>query len=184
MLLAEKRKAQRLQKQLRKRLEAATDSDEAAQIKKDIHICEVDISYTVYFPYLEPYISLYPRVDGKSESTDDEKSSAASNLHTERPALWTVVEKAMEEGTPALERLRDRRPKGISAAKDSAESHTKNASTKPKRKGPTKREDPFKTHPDRQQHGSERYGRGHAQEEEANETDGSDGDGGGFFEDM
>ena len=181
--LLEKKKAQRLQKQLRKRLETAS-LEEMPEIKRNLHICEVDINYTVYFPYLEPYISLYPRANAKSETAEDEKSTAASSLQAERPPLWKVVEEAMKEGKPALERLRDRQPRENSVTKASVEPATDNGSAKAKREKSTKRDGPVKTRNDRKWHDFERGGRGHTQKDEANESEGSNGDGGGFFEEM
>ena len=58
---------------------------------------------------METYISLYPK--SKDEPTEkDEKSSAAHHLHSSRPPMWTIIEKAREEGKKALEKIRDRRP--------------------------------------------------------------------------
>ncbi|KAJ9154920.1 hypothetical protein NKR23_g2347 [Pleurostoma richardsiae] len=104
----ERQKAERLQKQLRKRLGAATDPEEIAQINADIHISDVDYHYTVYFPYMEKYVSLYP-ISAKKETTSEEKAAAAARaLRAPRPQLWSIIEKAMEEGKEALEMLRDR----------------------------------------------------------------------------
>jgi len=96
----------RLAKQLKRRLEETTDPEEIAQIKADLHIAEVDLDYALYYPFLEPYISLYPKAP--SEKTD-EKSTAAHNLHNPRPLMWSTIEKAREEGKSALEKIRDRR---------------------------------------------------------------------------
>lgn len=69
--------------------------------------------YTIYFPYMERYVSLYPVSDlglkSQGGSQPETQSSAALALHSQRPALWGTVEKAMEKGEEALERLRERR---------------------------------------------------------------------------
>ena len=85
-----------------------TDEAESAALEADIHIAEVDRAYTIYFPYMERYVSLYP-VLSKEDVQDEEKSSALRALRAERPKLWKTVEAAMAKGEAALERLRDRR---------------------------------------------------------------------------
>ncbi len=108
----ERKKASRLEKQLRQRLATTQDAAETASIEADLHIAAVDRLYTLYFPYMERYVSLYPvaelglRAHGGPQPED--QSSAARALHSERPALWSVIEKAMEQGEVALETLRDR----------------------------------------------------------------------------
>ena len=103
-------------KQLKRQIEQATDPEERAALEKDLHIAEVDAHYARYFPFLERYVSLYPIAKKEKESQMDdeekeahEKSLAKLALHAPRPPLWATVEKAMEEGQEALQRLRDRR---------------------------------------------------------------------------
>lgn len=69
-------------------------------------MAEVDVKYTMYFPFMERYVSLYR--DG-AKSAMKEKEATRRGRPSERPAMWSVVEKAMTEGGGALERLRDRR---------------------------------------------------------------------------
>lgn len=103
---AERKKAARLARQLSKKIESTDDPRELARLKRELHVAEVDVKYTVYFPFMERYVSLYP--DG-AKSTSKEKQATRRGRPSERPAMWSVVEKAMAEGTGALERLRDRR---------------------------------------------------------------------------
>ncbi|KAK3948245.1 hypothetical protein QBC32DRAFT_63177 [Pseudoneurospora amorphoporcata] len=105
----ERKKAERLAKQLKKQLDETKDEAEVARLKADLHIAEVDLDYALYHPHMETYISLYPK--SKDEATEkDEKSSAAHHLHSSRPPMWTTIEKARKEGKKALEKIRDRRP--------------------------------------------------------------------------
>jgi len=104
----ERKKAGRLEKQLRQKLETTTDQKQREAIEKDLHITEVDRMYTIYFPYMERYVSLYPVSDGPK--SEDASSAAARALHSQRPELWPVVEQAMKDGQEALEMLRDRLP--------------------------------------------------------------------------
>lgn len=109
---SERKKASRLVKQLQRRLEQETDANEAEKLRHDLHIAQVDEAYTLYFPHIETYVGLYSSNAKKAagEETEAEKIAAAkAALEAERPPMWTVIEKAMAEGLPALEKLRDRR---------------------------------------------------------------------------
>lgn len=80
------------------------------KLKRELHVAEVDEAYTLYHPHVEPYISLY----GNAKSTDHDEDAgkvpaARIALKAERPPMWSVVEKTMEEGPDALKRLRERR---------------------------------------------------------------------------
>lgn len=102
-------------KQLRQKLEQESDPSEADKIRHDLHIAEVDEAYTLYFPHLETYVGLYSSNAKKTaeEETEEGKTAAAkAALEAERPPMWSVIEKALAEGTPALETLRDRRSPG------------------------------------------------------------------------
>jgi len=107
----------RFAQQLEKRLSKATDPEEIAQLKTNLHIAQVDIDYTKYFPFMEPYVSLYAQVRGNKEGDDkdgtDDKGAAARYLHAPRPPLWYEVEKIREEGVTALERLQNRAPEKL-----------------------------------------------------------------------
>ncbi|KAL6827074.1 hypothetical protein J3E69DRAFT_365596 [Trichoderma sp. SZMC 28015] len=109
----ERKKASRLVKQLKRQLEQESDADKAEKIRHDLHIAEVDEAYTLYFPHLETYVGLYSSTAKKTsdeEETEESKLAAAkAALEAERPPMWAVIEKALAEGPPALEQLRDRR---------------------------------------------------------------------------
>ena len=81
-------------------------------LQADLHIAEVDATYTQYFPHMERYVSLYP-VQGKDEKGSAEQSAAARALHAPRPEMWSVVEQAMQGGEKALVRLRERMPESL-----------------------------------------------------------------------
>lgn len=74
-----------------------------------IHNAEVDLNYTLYYPLLKAYVSLYPKQQKEGAKASD---AAAS---TEGPKgdveMWKMVEKAMEE--QSLEQLRESR-EGVS----------------------------------------------------------------------
>ena len=107
---AERKKAARLVKQLRRKLEEDPSSDEADDLKRQLHVAEVDEAYTIYHPHIEPYISLYGKGDADEEDDDGKPVPAAkAALSSERPPMWAVVEQTMEEGPEALNRLKERR---------------------------------------------------------------------------
>jgi hypothetical protein len=116
---SERKKASRLAKQLRKRIEEteSTETDEIEALKRDLHVAEVDEAYTQHFPHAEPYISLYTsaRSEKEDEDKDDDKLDYTplkhrGLLHTERPLIWSEIEQAMKGGPHALRNLRERRP--------------------------------------------------------------------------
>ncbi|KJZ78938.1 hypothetical protein HIM_01711 [Hirsutella minnesotensis 3608] len=109
----ERKKASRLVKQLRRQVEKSTDADDVAQLRRDLHTAEVDEAYTVYFPHVEPYVSLYgnaaSQAANEADANDGKEPTAKVSLQGGRPPMWSVIEKAMEEGPEALTRLRERR---------------------------------------------------------------------------
>ncbi|SCV26017.1 related to rRNA-processing protein efg-1 [Fusarium fujikuroi] len=115
----ERKKASRLAKQLRKKIEEteSTETGEIEALERDLHVAEVDEAYTQHFPHAEPYISLY--TSAKSEKEDEDRDDDKLDytplkhrglLHTERPPIWSEIEQAMKDGPYALRNLRERRP--------------------------------------------------------------------------
>jgi hypothetical protein len=103
-MLQERQKATRLLKKVRKRLLAAESTEEVETLKNQMHVAEVDLKYTQYYPLSEPYISLYPQ---KSSSSDESETlNEATPKPKPKPSMWAEVEKCMEDGT--LDRLRKR----------------------------------------------------------------------------
>ncbi|KAI3336389.1 hypothetical protein HD806DRAFT_4009 [Xylariaceae sp. AK1471] len=109
----ERKKADRLAKQIRIQLETTTDEEESKKLQADLHIAEVDSLYARYFPHRERYVSLYPvaalglGIQGGPKTED--ASTAARALQTERPPMWGTIEKAAKKGTPALRQIMERK---------------------------------------------------------------------------
>ncbi|KAI1078437.1 hypothetical protein F5B20DRAFT_229470 [Whalleya microplaca] len=109
----ERKKADRLAKQIQTQLRNAKDEQEIQRLKADLHTAEIDSIYARYFPYREPYISLYPvaslglKVHGGEKP--ENASSAAQALHSERAPVWREIEQASKEGDRALIRIRERK---------------------------------------------------------------------------
>ncbi|KAG6004754.1 hypothetical protein E4U21_000784 [Claviceps maximensis] len=122
----ERKKASRLAKQLKRKIEQSPDADDVEDLKRQLHIAEVDEAYTIYHPHLEVYQSLYGSVkaDDKEKQDDQEAEEEVENriptakiaLGSERPPMWSVVEKAMKQGIEALQQLRERRPDEFSTS--------------------------------------------------------------------
>ncbi|KAJ3498081.1 hypothetical protein NLG97_g1396 [Lecanicillium saksenae] len=110
----ERKKAERLVKQLKRKIDEATDDEERAKLQADLHIAEVDEAYTQHHPHAEIYISLYGNAkkdaEGDDDDDDEKKTPAAkAALAAERPPMWKIVEATMKEGPDALRQLRERR---------------------------------------------------------------------------
>jgi hypothetical protein len=90
-------------KKLRKRLLETKSTEEVETLKAQMHILEVDLNYTQYYPLSEVYISLYPPTNSGDEEGDDSKTEKEEKP---KPPMWAEVEQAMEDGT--LNRLRNR----------------------------------------------------------------------------
>jgi hypothetical protein len=134
---------------------ADTEAADLDHLNKDLHIAEVDLAYTRYFPFLEKYVSLYPSHDQPPKELPQD----AKNRHwlaRPRGDMWKVIEIAMASGEAGLERVRDRVDGLVTAQRKTAAKAAKAA-----------------------QGGGTVGGAGGM---EARNMDASDSEGGGFFE--
>ena len=108
---ADRQKATRVLKRLKKELAAAEDEEEKGALQKKLHNAEVDVNYAISYPLMKPYSSLYPKSKktSKNAETDDSDEAKSRPEEVDGPkgdvAMWKLVEQAMEEGT--LETLRN-----------------------------------------------------------------------------
>ncbi|KAK2594125.1 rRNA-processing protein efg1 [Conoideocrella luteorostrata] len=122
----ERKKASRLAKQLKRKIEQNPSADDVEDLKHQLHIAEVDEAYSIYHPYMEPYISLYgsSNANSKEKQENDEDNgeetkhtpAAKAALASERPPMWSVVENTMKQGIYALKQLSERRAGDDAAA--------------------------------------------------------------------
>jgi hypothetical protein len=101
----ERQKATRRLKKISKRLDDCSDPEERNTLENDLHVAQVDLNYTMYYPLIQPYSSLYPKRqgdDGKIHADDD----ATAEGHRGDPDMWKQVEQATREGK--LEELRNK----------------------------------------------------------------------------
>ncbi|KAI1752374.1 hypothetical protein F4782DRAFT_501608 [Xylaria castorea] len=126
----ERKKADRLAKQIRTQLETITDEEERKRLQADLHIAEVDALYAKYFPHRERYISLYPvsSLYQKGAKAED-ASAAARSLHTERPPLWDTIQEVSKKGVRALVQIQERKSAVDSKSKPSQARPLKHSST-------------------------------------------------------
>ncbi|KAI1437741.1 hypothetical protein GGR50DRAFT_643979 [Xylaria sp. CBS 124048] len=132
----ERKKATRLAKQIQTQLETAKDEEERKKLQAHLHIAEVDALYAKYHPHRERYISLYPVSSGGAETkTEDASSAAARSLQSERPPLWSVIEKAAKKGTQALVQIQERKSADAQSkpSQDSSERQSADKSKQSKR---------------------------------------------------
>ncbi|KAA8647280.1 hypothetical protein EYZ11_011137 [Aspergillus tanneri] len=103
-------------------LDATLKKSKLSSLAQKIHTARVNLNYTIYYPLTEKYVALYAdvkkgkekgsnlpaRKDNQNNDDDSDNNSSFKALHTtaaDKPALWHVVEKCMEDGT--LDLLRD-----------------------------------------------------------------------------
>lgn len=98
--LVDRRKAERHLKKASKAYEAASNSSEKAELEQKLHIAQVDLNYTLYYPLARKYSALFP-------AKDDEHNESKTLPATKDEGMWLRVEQATEQGHDALQALRD-----------------------------------------------------------------------------
>ncbi|GFF52535.1 rRNA-processing protein efg1 [Aspergillus udagawae] len=109
-------------------LDPATKEEKLAALAGKIHAAHVNHNYTIYYPLTQKYVALYAEQKKKkkessaqSEKPNEPDAEAVSKLiyetTGERPPMWRVVEKCMEDGT--LDLLREGKLDGREGEKSS-----------------------------------------------------------------
>lgn len=105
----ERKKAERALRKARARLSGlanemrgggggeADGRDEHQEGMKQVHVAQVDVKYTMYYPLTEKYVSLFPK--------DEDSGSGKGGAGAGKPPVWAFVERCMVSGT--LDMLRD-----------------------------------------------------------------------------
>ncbi|KAK0609211.1 hypothetical protein B0T14DRAFT_425465 [Immersiella caudata] len=176
----ERKKAMRFVKQMKRQLSELEDPEEIAKTKADLHIAEVDLDYAIYYPFLEPYASLYKSPSGEKKG---DEPTTLQYLHAPRPPIWSVVEKVREEGKAALEKLQNRQPEtGSEEGESVAPKASDKSKTQPKKKQERQRgETKSKSESDWSQHQRKSREKSRPAPSDGKSGDDSDSDG-GFFE--
>lgn len=66
-------------------------------LQQALHIAEVDLAYTQYSPLYQKYEALFPQRKEAQENNNEDTSN--EQQPPPRPAMWTIVEKCMKNGT-------------------------------------------------------------------------------------
>ncbi|KAK7531589.1 uncharacterized protein J3D65DRAFT_671359 [Phyllosticta citribraziliensis] len=149
----ERQKASRFLKKAVRNLNENSDPAAQKELEDQKHIAEVDLHYTLYYPLIRPYTSLYTS-RARSNSEKDQDGATKVGGETVRvggdETMWKEVETRTSQGTSALEALRNGlewreerdveksiTPAAGSAAADSVSKKTKAPTTK-KTSGPAK----------------------------------------------
>lgn len=109
-------------------LDPAAKKEKLAALAGKIHAAQVNHNYTIYYPLTQKYVALYAEQKKKkkessaqSEKPSEPEAEVASKLiydtTGERPPMWRVVEKCMEDGT--LDLLREGKLDGSEGEKSS-----------------------------------------------------------------
>ncbi|KAF9885746.1 18S rRNA maturation protein [Aspergillus nanangensis] len=135
---------QRLEQEtLKADLDADSKQKKLSALTQKLHTARVNLNYTIYYPLAEKYIALYQKDTGKRQSNDDSDRDLGFRLiHTteeEKPAMWRVVEKSMENGT--LDLLREGKLTAPSQEDDDTIKQTKDKKKDKTKSKPTKPED-------------------------------------------
>ncbi|EPS30285.1 hypothetical protein PDE_05236 [Penicillium oxalicum 114-2] len=95
----------------RREKEKDLNSEQKESLAQKIHIARVNLNYTIYYPLTEKYLSLYPKSHESSAEGDHKPDSGTDSKDSskipegQRPPMWAIVEKCMEEGK--LDELRE-----------------------------------------------------------------------------
>lgn len=103
----DRKKAERRLKQATKALRACEDSEEHKKLEEDVHIAQIDLNYTQYYPLAQTYSALYPTKKGQDGKTHGDAEETKAGVRG-NPEMWKEVEQATKDGERKLEELRHR----------------------------------------------------------------------------
>jgi hypothetical protein len=103
----DRKKAERRLKQATKALRACEDSEAHKKLEKDVHVAQIDLNYTQYYPLAQTYSALYPTKKGKDEKAHGDEEEIKAGVRG-NPEMWKEVEQATKDGERSLEALRHR----------------------------------------------------------------------------
>ncbi|KAH1341219.1 18S rRNA maturation protein [Aspergillus fumigatus] len=120
-------------------LDPAAKKEKLAALAGKIHAAQVNHNYTIYYPLTQKYVALYAEQKKKkkessaqSEKPSEPEAEVASKLiydtTGERPPMWRVVEKCMEDGT--LDLLREGKLDGSEKGEKSSQAPEQKKSKK------------------------------------------------------
>lgn len=137
----ERQKATRVLKKANKAAAAAEETGEDVEASREqLKRAEVELAYTMYYPFMRPYVSLYPskkKVEKDRDALEDmmevDSDAKDEGLKGDKE-IWALIEKAVGEGKASLERLRDSEdanPEGVQEVVNPAEGRPKRGKFNP-----------------------------------------------------
>lgn len=166
-----------------------TDKEDLERLERNIHIAEVDLNFTIYYPLMTKYVSLFPKKGDEQENEkNEEQKTKTITPTTEKPKMWWIVEKCMAEGT--LNDLREDRLNVEDEVKEKtkntgekkqSDSKSKSKTEKTKESKKKDKDDPEKKKTKSKGGKKEKKGKEKQKEEQETGDDGGESDG-GFFE--
>ncbi|QDS74029.1 hypothetical protein FKW77_008998 [Venturia effusa] len=103
----DRKKAERRLKQATKALRSCEDSQQHKKLEEDVHVAQIDLNYTQYYPLAQVYSSLYPTKKGEDGKQHGDEDATKKGVRG-NPEMWKEVEQATKDGERKLEELRHR----------------------------------------------------------------------------
>ncbi|OCL12455.1 hypothetical protein AOQ84DRAFT_285170 [Glonium stellatum] len=149
----DRQKATRALKKIRRELNTAKEPAQKDELLAKLHAAEVDVNYALYYPLSRPYSALfpttkqedsklknlYPESDGEDKGKERLQNPETSRTTRGDPYMWSIVEKAMEEGTLDALRNSDEPVATSMASRPLPRSHTADKGQRQKQKRDPKR---------------------------------------------
>lgn len=103
----ERQKSMRILRKASKALEKCEDDSKREQLTKQEWMAQVQHNYTIYYPYMIKYHSLWAKTTDKDKRTSNEQTVLEEGTRG-NPAVWRRVAQATKDGT--LDKLKDEVP--------------------------------------------------------------------------
>jgi hypothetical protein len=93
----DRKKAERRLKKTQRSLKECTEPNARPRLEKDAYDAQIDLNYTMYYPLVRNYCSLYPNKKREDGRAHDDDEAIAAEVRGD-PEMWKVVERATKEG--------------------------------------------------------------------------------------
>lgn len=105
-VLDRKTATKELSRLTRREKEQDLEPKEKERLAAKIHVCRVNLNYTIYYPLTEKYISIYPKSNGAADApAEPAPQKHEPSTGETKPPMWAVVARCMEDKT--LDLLRE-----------------------------------------------------------------------------
>jgi hypothetical protein len=93
----DRKKAERALKKAIRAHKACEDPEERLKLKDRVYNAQIDLNYTMYYPLVRNYCSLYPSKKGEGGKLHGDEEAIVEGMRGD-PEMWKAVETATEEG--------------------------------------------------------------------------------------